>query len=66
MASTNGVIFPESTVDIIANPVDICFSSMPVKPTTPAACLVIEGNATTSNQQVRKGLLTKIHPLLET
>jgi hypothetical protein len=29
MASTNGVIFPESMEDILANPVDICFGSMP-------------------------------------
>jgi hypothetical protein len=36
--------------DILANPVDICFSSMPAKSTTPAACLVIESNAVTSNQ----------------
>jgi hypothetical protein len=37
MASTNGAIFPESMVDILANPVDICFGSMPVTCTTPAA-----------------------------
>jgi hypothetical protein len=50
MASTNDVIFPESMADILANPVDICFGSMPAKSTAPAACLVIEGNAVTSDQ----------------
>jgi hypothetical protein len=50
MASTNGVIFPESMEDILANPVDICFGSLPAESTSPAACLVIEGNAVTSNQ----------------
>jgi hypothetical protein len=29
MASTNDVIFSESLADIIANPVDICFGSIP-------------------------------------
>jgi hypothetical protein len=38
--------------DILANPVDICFGSMPVTSTAPAACLVIEGNAVTTNQQI--------------
>jgi hypothetical protein len=52
MASTNGVIFPESMADILANPVDIRFGSMPAKSTAPAACLVIEGNAVTSDQQI--------------
>jgi hypothetical protein len=33
--------------DILAYPVDICFGSMPATSTTPAACLVIEGNAVT-------------------
>jgi hypothetical protein len=28
MAPTNGVIFPESMANILANPVDICFGSM--------------------------------------
>jgi hypothetical protein len=50
MASTNGVIFPKSMADILANPVDICFGSMPAKSTAPATYLVIEGNAVTSNQ----------------
>jgi hypothetical protein len=62
MASTNSVIFPESMADFIANPVDICFGSMPAKSTTLAACLVIESNVVTSNQQVGTDLLTKTHP----
>jgi hypothetical protein len=45
MASTNGVIFPESMADILANPVDIFFGSMLVTSTAPATCLVIEGIA---------------------
>jgi hypothetical protein len=44
MASINGVIFPESMADFLANPVDICFGSMTATSTAPAACLVIEGN----------------------
>jgi hypothetical protein len=67
MASTNGVIFPESMVDILANPVDICFGSMPAKSTVLAAYLVIEGNTVTSDQQIGTDLLTKTHhPLLAT
>jgi hypothetical protein len=62
MASTNDVIFPESMADIIANPVDIYFGSMPTKSTALAACLDIEGNAVTSNQQIRTDLLTETHP----
>jgi hypothetical protein len=62
MALTNDVIFPESMADFIANPVDICFGSMPAKSTAPAACLVIESNTVTSNQQIRTNLLTKTHP----
>jgi hypothetical protein len=50
MASTNDVIFPKSMADTLANPVDICFSSMPATSTTPAACLVIEGNTVTADQ----------------
>jgi hypothetical protein len=50
MASTNDVIFPESMADILTDLIDICFGSMPAKSTTPAACLVIEGNAVTSDQ----------------
>jgi hypothetical protein len=49
MASTNGVIFLESMADILANPVDICFDTMPAGSTALAACLVIEGNTVTSN-----------------
>jgi hypothetical protein len=62
MASTNSVIFLESMADIIANHVDICFGSMPVKSTTPTACLVIVSNTVTSNQQIRTDLLTETHP----
>jgi hypothetical protein len=62
MAPTNGDIFPESMVDILANPVDICFGSMPAKSTAPAAYLVIETNAVTSNQQVGTDMLTETHP----
>jgi hypothetical protein len=50
MASTNGVIFPDSMADILANPVDICFGSMPATSTTPAAYLIIEGNVVTADQ----------------
>jgi hypothetical protein len=56
MASTNDVIFPESMADILTNPIDICFGSMPAKSTTPAACLVIESNAVTSNQQINRSI----------
>jgi hypothetical protein len=59
MASTNSAILP---TDILTNPVDICFGSMPAKSTAPAACLVIEGNTVTSNQQVRTDLLMETHP----
>jgi hypothetical protein len=52
MASTNGDIFPKGMEDILTNPVDICFGSMPATSTAPAACLVIEGNAVTTNQQI--------------
>jgi hypothetical protein len=62
MALTNGVIFPESRADISANPVDICFGSMPAKSTAPAAYLVIESNAVTSNQQIETDLLSETHP----
>jgi hypothetical protein len=62
MASTNGVIFPKSMADFLANPVDICFGLMPTTPTAPAACLVIEGNTVTTNQQVETDLLKKSHP----
>jgi hypothetical protein len=62
MASSNSVIFPESIADILANPIDICFGSMPAKSTTPVACLVIEGNAVTNDQQIGTDLLTETHP----
>jgi hypothetical protein len=62
MASTNGIIFPESMADILANPVDICFCSMPVTCTTPAACLVIEGSAVTTDQHIGIDLLMETHP----
>jgi hypothetical protein len=38
--------------DILAIPVDICFGSMPVTSTAPAACFVIEGNTVTTNHQI--------------
>jgi hypothetical protein len=62
MASTKGVIFPESMADIPANPVDICFGPMPATSTTPAACLVIEGNVVTAHQQTGIDLMTETHP----
>jgi hypothetical protein len=54
MASTNSVIFPESMADNLANAVDICFGSMPATSATPAACLVIEGNVVTTDQQIAR------------
>jgi hypothetical protein len=62
MASTNGVIFPKSMTDILANPVDICSGSMPATSTAPAACLVIKGNAVTTDQQIETDLPSKTHP----
>jgi hypothetical protein len=62
MASTNGVIFPESMADILANPVDICFGSMLAKSTAPTACLIIKGNTVTTDQQIGTDLLTETHP----
>jgi hypothetical protein len=62
MASTNDVIFPESMVDILTNPINILFGSMLAKSTAPATCLVIESNAVTSNQQTGTDLLTESHP----
>jgi hypothetical protein len=62
MASTNDVIFPESMADILANPVDICFGSMPATFTTPVACLVIEGNAVSTYQQIETDLSSETHP----
>jgi hypothetical protein len=52
----------EGMADILANPVNICFGSMPAKSTTLVACLVLESNAVTSNQQVGTDLLTETHP----
>jgi hypothetical protein len=66
MAPTNDIIFPESMADILATPIDIRFGSILAKSTTPAACLVIESNAVTSNQQVDTDLLAETHPLLAT
>jgi hypothetical protein len=67
MASTNGFIFPESMADILANPVDISFGSMPATSTAPAACLVIEGNAVTTDQQIETDLSSEpTRPLLAT
>jgi hypothetical protein len=62
MASTNGVTFPESMTDFLANPVDICFGSMPATSTAPAAYLVIEGNAVSINQQIKIDSSKKTHP----
>jgi hypothetical protein len=62
MASTNGVVFPESMADILANPVDICFGSMLATPTTLAACFVIESNMVTADKQIEADLLTETHP----
>jgi hypothetical protein len=41
MASTNGVIFPESMAYILANRI-ICFISMPAKSTAPAVLLTVK------------------------
>jgi hypothetical protein len=62
MASTNIVIFPESMANFLANPVDIRFGLMPATSTVPAACLVIEGNAVTTNQHIETDLSKKNHP----
>jgi hypothetical protein len=62
MASTNGVIFLESMADILTNPVDICFGSMPATSTAPAACLIIKGNAVTTNQHIGADLSSETHP----
>jgi hypothetical protein len=62
MALINDVIFPESMADFLANPVDICFGSMPATSIAPAACRVIEGNAVTTNQQIEIDLSKKTHP----
>jgi hypothetical protein len=62
MASTNGVIFPESMANILTNPIGICFGSMPATYTAPAACLVIEGNTVTTKQQIGTDLSSYTHP----
>jgi hypothetical protein len=62
MASTNGVIFLESMADFLANPVAIRFGSMPAESTAPTACLIIEGNAVTTDQQIEIDLSSKSHP----
>jgi hypothetical protein len=62
MASTNDVIFPESIADILTNPVDICLGSLLATSTAPVACLVIEGNTVTTNQQIKTDLSTETHP----
>jgi hypothetical protein len=62
MALTNGIIFPKSMADILANPVDARFGLMPAKSTTPTVCLVIEGNAVTTDQQIETDLLMETHP----
>jgi hypothetical protein len=62
MASTNRVIFPESMADFLANPVNICFGSMLAKSTAPSACLVIEGNVVTTNQQIETDLSSETQP----
>jgi hypothetical protein len=60
MALINGVIFPESMANFLANPVDICFGSIPAKSTTPAAYLIIEGNAVTTDQQIETDLSSEL------
>jgi hypothetical protein len=62
MASTNGVIFPDNMANFLANPIDICFGSMPATSTAPTACLVIEGNAVTTHQHIKTDLSKKTHP----
>jgi hypothetical protein len=48
--------------DFLANHVDICFGMMPVTSTAPTACLVIKGNAISTNQQIETDLSKKPHP----
>jgi hypothetical protein len=62
MASNKGVIFPDGMADIIANPIDIFFGSMPAKSTTLAPYLVIESNVVASNQHAGTDLLMKTQP----
>jgi hypothetical protein len=58
MASSNDVIFPESMTDILANPINICFGSIPAESTAQA----VEGNAITCNQHVGTDLLVETRP----
>jgi hypothetical protein len=53
---------PREHAYILANPVDICFGSMPATSTAPAVCLVIEGNAITTDQQIGAYLSSESHP----
>jgi hypothetical protein len=62
MASTNGVIIPESMADFLASPVNTRFGSMPMESTAPAAYLVIEGNTVTTDQQIETDLSSASHP----
>jgi hypothetical protein len=62
MASSSGIVFPESMVDFLANPVNIWFDSMLAESTAPATCLIIESTAVTSNQQVKSDLMAETHP----
>jgi hypothetical protein len=62
IASTNDVIFLKSMADFLVNPVDIYFGSMSAKSTAPAAYLIIEGNAVTTNQQMEVDLSSETHP----
>jgi hypothetical protein len=62
MASANGVIFPESIADFVANPVDIRFGSMTAKSIALSACLVIEGNALTTDYQIETDWSLESHP----
>jgi hypothetical protein len=62
MASTNDVTFPDSMANFLANPVDIRFGSIHAKSIAPAAGLVIEGNAVTSDQQIETDLSSESHP----
>jgi hypothetical protein len=48
--------------DFLANPVDIRFGSMPAESIAPAACLIIEGNAATIDQQIEIDLPSESHP----
>jgi hypothetical protein len=62
MAWTNGVIFLESMVDFLTNPVDIHFGSMPTESSAPAAYIVIEGNTVSTDQQIETDLSSESHP----